>query len=85
VKLQYAFKTPTLRDVARRAPYMHDGSVPTLKAVVELYDRGGIDRPSRSPKIKPLRLSDEEKADLVVFLHTLTGDPQPVPTPVLPR
>ena len=47
-KLQYAFKTPTLRDVARRHPYMHDGSVPTLEAVIELYDRGGIERRSRS-------------------------------------
>jgi cytochrome c peroxidase len=85
VKLQYAFKTPTLRDVARRAPYMHDGSVPTLKAVIELYDRGGIDRPSRSPKIKPLGLSEQEKADLIAFLQTLTGAPHHAPTPVLPR
>ncbi len=48
--LKYAFKTPTLRDVAHRAPYMHDGSVPTLEAVIDLYDRGGIDRPSRDGK-----------------------------------
>ena len=85
VKLKYAFKTPTLRDVARRAPYMHDGSVRTLEEVIALYDRGGIDRPSRSPKITPLSLTDKEKADLVAFLHTLTGAPQPVPAPVLPR
>ena len=71
VKLRYAFKTPTLRDVARRAPYMHDGSVPTLEAVIALYDRGGIDRPSRSTKITPLGLSGNEKADLVAFLRTL--------------
>ena len=51
IKLQYAFKTPTLRDVARRAPYMHDGSDATLEAVIDLYDRGGIDRPSRSELI----------------------------------
>ena len=44
-KLRYAFKTPTLRDVARRAPYMHDGTVPDLASVIDLYDRGGIDRP----------------------------------------
>jgi cytochrome c peroxidase len=84
-KLKYAFKVPTLRDVARRAPYMHDGSEPTLAAVIELYDRGGIDRPSRSELIKPLHLSAEEKTDLVAFLKTLTGAPQPFNLPELPR
>jgi cytochrome c peroxidase len=85
VKLQYAFKTPTLRDVARRAPYMHDGSVATLEAVIDLYDRGGIDRPSRSPLIFPLGLNATEKADLIAFLHTLNSRPQPYAVPVLPR
>ncbi|MGY3600444.1 cytochrome c peroxidase [Bradyrhizobium sp. USDA 4341] len=72
-KLRYAFKTPTLRDVARRALYMHDGSVATLEEVVELYNKGGIDRPSGSPSIKPLFLAESEKADLVAFLQTLTA------------
>jgi cytochrome c peroxidase len=85
VKLRYAFKTPTLRDAARRAPYMHDGSVPTLAAVVDLYDRGGIERPSRSVHIKPLGLTQAEKADLVAFIDTLTAPPQAVSLPVLPR
>jgi len=85
IKLRYAFKTPTLRDVARRAPYMHNGSVVTLDAVIDLYDRGGIDRPSRSDLISPLRLTKDEKADLVAFLHTLTSAPESVPVPVLPR
>jgi cytochrome c peroxidase len=85
VKLRYAFKTPTLRDVARRAPFMHDGSVPSLAAVIDLYDRGGIDRPSRAAEIHPLSLSDTEKADLIAFLETLTGRPDLVPYPVLPR
>jgi cytochrome c peroxidase len=85
VALHYAFKTPTLRDVARRAPYMHDGSVPTLEAVVDLYDRGGIDRPSRAEEIKPLSLSAAEKGDLVAFLHTLNGVAEPVSFPALPR
>jgi cytochrome c peroxidase len=85
LKLRYAFKTPTLRDVGRRAPYMHDGSVPTLAAVIDLYDRGGIDRPSRAAEIHPLRLTNVEKADLVAFLETLTGRPDLVPSPVLPR
>ena len=85
VKLRYAFKTPTLRDAARRAPYMHDGSVPTLEAVVELYDRGGIERPSRAEDILPLHLTKAEKADLVAFLKTLTGEPKQVMVPELPR
>ncbi|MCJ2014489.1 cytochrome-c peroxidase [Methylobacterium sp. J-076] len=71
--LRYAFKTPTLRDVDKRAPFMHDGSVATLSAVIDLYDRGGIARPSRSRQIKPLHLSDGEKADLLAFLSTLTA------------
>lgn len=85
VKLQYAFKTPTLRDVARRAPYMHDGSVATLKEVIDLYDRGGIDRPSRSEEIKPLHLTETEKADLIAFLQTLNGEPKKIILPALPR
>jgi len=85
VKLQYAFKTPTLRNVARRAPYMHDGSVATLEEVIELYDRGGIDRPSRSPLIAPLDLTKDEKASLIAFLNTLTSPPVAVPVPILPR
>ena len=84
-KLQYAFKVPTLRDVARRAPYMHDGSEATLAAVIDLYDRGGIDRPSRSELIKPLNLTAGEKADLIAFLESLTGDPAPFAMPMLPR
>jgi cytochrome c peroxidase len=84
-KLQYAFKTPTLRDVARRAPYMHDGSIATLTAVIDLYDKGGIDRPSRSEDIKPLHLTAREKTDLVAFLRTLTGAPEPITVPTLPR
>jgi cytochrome c peroxidase len=71
--LRYAFKTPTLRDIALRAPYMHNGSVPSLEAVIDLYDRGGIDRPSRSPLIRLLGLTTEEKADLLAFLQTLTS------------
>ena len=67
-KLRYAFKTPTLRDVARRAPYMHDGSVATLSEVIDLYNKGGIDRPSRAEDIKPLGLTAQEKADLIAFL-----------------
>ncbi|KAB1068535.1 cytochrome-c peroxidase [Methylobacterium planeticum] len=88
--LLYAFKTPGLRSVAERAPYMHDGSLPTLEAVVDLYDRGGIERPSRSPDIRPLGLSAREKADLLAFLRTLSTKSGTVPAmaelpPIAPR
>jgi len=85
VKLRYAFKTPTLRDVARRAPYMHDGSVATLAEVIDLYDKGGIERPSRAEEIKPLGLTAQEKADLIAFLQTLTASPTAVAVTTLPR
>lgn len=73
--LAFAFKTPTLRGVADRPPYMHDGSVRSLEAVVEHYDRGGIRRASLSPDMFPLGLSAQEKADLVAFMRTLSGGP----------
>jgi cytochrome c peroxidase len=85
VKLKYAFKTPTLRDVTRRGPYMHDGSLATLDDVIDLYNRGGIDRPSRDDEIHQLNLPQSEKADLVAFLQTLSGKPEQVSVPVLPR
>lgn len=84
-KLRYAFKTPTLRDVTRRGPYMHKGSEPTLEAVMELYDKGGIDRPSRSELIKPLKLSKQEKSDIIAFLGTLTSEPTDISIPAVPR
>ena len=84
-KLRYAFKTPTLRDVARRGPFMHDGSIATLREVVALYERGGIDRPSRSELIKKLSLSEEDRNDLIAFLESLTDAPAPFEVPALPR
>ncbi|MBK6622801.1 MAG: cytochrome-c peroxidase [Saprospirales bacterium] len=66
------FKTPTLRNVALTAPYMHDGSLATLDAVIEHYDSGGKAHPQCSPLIKPLGLSPQEKADLLRFLEALT-------------
>ncbi len=85
VKLRYAFKTPTLRDVARRGPYMHDGSVATLEDVIDLYDKGGIERPSRSVLIFPLHLSQTEKGELIAFVRTLTAAPEQVVIPRVPR
>ena len=71
----FAFKTPTLRAVAQRAPYMHNASIATLADVVRHYEKGGIDRPSRSPMMLPLKLTDQERLDLVAFMETLTGNP----------
>jgi cytochrome c peroxidase len=72
--LNFAFKTPTLRSVALRAPYMHNASVATLADVVRHYEKGGIDRPSRSPMMVPIRLTDQERLELVAFMETLTGE-----------
>jgi cytochrome c peroxidase len=69
-----AFKTPTLREVARRAPYMHDGSVPTLRDVVEHYNKGGRPNPNLSVRIKPLKLTPTEVDALVAFLESLSGE-----------
>jgi cytochrome c peroxidase len=69
-----AFKTPTLREVSRHAPYMHDGSVPTLRDVVLHYDRGGNPNPHLDPKIEPLHLTQAEVATLVDFLEGLAGE-----------
>ena len=81
----FAFKTPSLRDVAQRSPYMHDGQYDTLEEVVAHYVGGGIDRPSRSPMMRPVPLTAEDVADLVAFLDTLTGSKQVVTLPVLPN
>jgi len=70
---RWAYKTPSLRNVALTAPYMHDGSLATLEAVIEFYDRGGIDNPGKSALLAPLGLSARERADLVAFLQSLTG------------
>lgn len=63
-----SFKTPTLREIARTAPYMHDGSLATLEEVVEHYAKGGIPNPQLDEGIFKLNLTDQEKADLVTFL-----------------
>ena len=64
------FQTPSLRNVAETAPYMHNGSIETLEEVIELHTQGGI----QEPELRPLLLSAQEKNDLVAFLHALTGD-----------
>jgi cytochrome c peroxidase len=69
-----AFKTPTLREVARKAPYMHDGSLATLEEVVEFYSRGGNRNPNLDPEILPLEFTPAEKRSVVSFLQSLAGD-----------
>jgi cytochrome c peroxidase len=66
-----AFKTPGLRNVTAHAPYMHDGSVPTLTAVIDYYDRGGNSSKGKSPFIYRIGLTKGEKRDLLEFLRTL--------------
>lgn len=70
---RFAFKTPTLRNVSRTAPYMHDGSLATLDAVVDFYDRGGGDVGDKDARIAPLALTADEKKALVAFLRSLDG------------
>jgi cytochrome c peroxidase len=70
---RWAYKTPSLRNVALTAPYMHDGSLATLREVIEFYARGGIDNPGKDPLLQPLDLSPEEKQALEAFLRALTG------------
>lgn len=71
---RHAFRTPSLRNVALTAPYMHDGSLPTLRDVVEWYDRGGSADPGKDPLVRPLRLSEAQKRQLEAFLKSLTSD-----------
>lgn len=85
VKAQFAFKTPSLRDVTQRAPFMHDGSLPTLDDVLNHYANGIIDRPSRSDDLKDIVLGPDDIDDLLAFLKTLTGSRQVVTLPVLPN
>ena len=88
-----AFKTPTVRDAALRAPYLHNGSEPSLESLIELYDRGGenLNRANLDPLIVPLGLSPQEKKALVAFIRALDSlNPevsavQPIPPAGLPK
>ncbi|MDE2291265.1 MAG: c-type cytochrome, partial [Elusimicrobia bacterium] len=75
------FKTPTLRNLADTAPYMHDGSQKTLAEVVDFYDRGGEKNPQLDKNVRPLHLTAAEKADLLAFLESLNGDKVAVEEP----
>ena len=71
---RWKYKTPSLRNIALTAPYMHNGIFTTLKQVIEFYNLGGIGNENLDPLIKPLGLSEQEMDDLVEFLNSLTGD-----------
>lgn len=83
--LKGAFKTPTLRDIALTAPYMHNGVYATLEEVVDHYDRGGDSEENLDPNISALNLTETEKSDLLSFLKSLTGKPQVISIPQLPN
>ncbi len=69
-----AFKTPTVREAAATAPYMHDGSLDTLEQVVEHYDKGGNANPHLDKDMKKLNLTAQEKTDVVAFMKALSGE-----------
>jgi cytochrome c peroxidase len=71
---RWKYRTPTLRNVALTAPYMHDGSIPTLEGIMTFYNDGGFPNVTQSPLVRPLNLTPEEMADIVAFMKTLTGD-----------
>ncbi len=72
-----AFKTPTLRSITQTRPYMHDGSLTSLAAVIEFYNRGGQPNRYQSKLIRPLNLEAQDKIDLLAFLESLSGEPVP--------
>ncbi|MFQ5823710.1 MAG: hypothetical protein ACE5JB_06620 [bacterium] len=71
-----AFKTPTLHEVAKTAPSMHNSSLASLEEVIELYNRGGNPNPYLDPELHPLHLTAEEKEALLTFLEALRGNIQ---------
>ena len=84
--LNHAFKTPTLRNIVERAPYMHNGSEATLHEVLVLYNLGGrVHRPTLSDEIEPLGLNEDEIDAVIEFLKTLSSKDDPVELPILPR
>ncbi len=77
------FLTPTLRELVHTAPYMHNGTLASLEAVVDFYDRGGGDSPNKPASLTPLEMTTNEKKDLVAFLESLSGAPLIVEPPPL--
>ena len=82
--MRHAFKTPSLRDLRMQGPYMHDGQLGSLDAVIEHYVKGGERRPSLSFEMKPVELSAQERRDLTAFLESLAAEPATLTLPHLP-
>jgi cytochrome c peroxidase len=81
---EHAFKTPSLREAGLTAPYMHDGSLPTLDAVLQHYEHGVVERPTLSPDLPRHRsLADADRSALLAFLKTLTSEGDARPPPVV--
>jgi cytochrome c peroxidase len=78
------FRTASLRELKHTAPYMHNGVFKTLPEVIDFYDQGGGKHPNKSPLLGPLKLTKEEKADLLALLESLSGDPLTDKPPPLP-
>jgi cytochrome c peroxidase len=71
---RWKYKTPSLRNISLTAPYMHNGSLGTLRQVIEFYNKGGVVNENLDPLIKPLNLTSQDMDDLEAFLNALTGD-----------
>jgi cytochrome c peroxidase len=84
-KARYAFKTPSLRNISYRAPYMHHGLMTDLEQVIDHFANGGIERASRSDLMQPFELDDTERRQLVAFLHSLTAEKTKTAMPILPN
>ena len=84
-RMKGAFKTPELRGISLTAPYFHDGSAKTLTDAVIRYVKGGEVTTNIDPNIKPLKLSEQDKEDLVAFLNALTGTTPSITIPTLPQ
>lgn len=85
IKAQYAFKTPGLRYLTYRAPFMHNGTIKDLDAMITHYVSGGVDRPSRSEHVHPLDFSKQDFDDFKAFLISLTADVAETTMPTLPN
>jgi len=83
--MQYAFKTPSLRDLPINGPYMHDGAMGGLNEVIKHYEKGGIERKSRSLEMKPFELTEAERLSLIEFVQTLDGGSLKVDYPSMPE
>jgi cytochrome c peroxidase len=71
---RYRFRTPSLRNVAVTAPYMHDGSIATLAEVIDYYAAGGVPHEGQDPRISRLALTPAQRDELAAFLNSLTGE-----------